>query len=88
MSKSGKKEAGKARKPGEKAPTTRAYVIIGARGGETGQTRTVVRGKPLPPLPKSGRSYALRAKSGRYILESPAKSTISGSTWSKAFKST
>jgi hypothetical protein len=45
-----------------------------------------VRGKPLPPMPKSGQSYTLRSKSGRYIIESPAKSANSVSTWSKAFK--
>jgi hypothetical protein len=86
MSKSGKKDLGKTMKPGQKSPVSGEYEIIGPRGGDTGHERSVVRGKPLPPIPKSGRSYTLRAKSGRYIIESPAKSAISVSTWSKAFK--
>jgi hypothetical protein len=87
MSKSGKKDIGKAVRPGHhKAPASGEHEIIGSRGGDIGHERIVVRGKPLPPLPKSGRSYTLRAKSGRYIIESPAKSAYSVSTWSKAFK--
>ena len=86
MRKSEKKEAAKTMKPGRGAPASGEYEIVGPRGGNAGHERTVVRGKPLPPLPKSGQSYTLRAKSGRYIIESPAKSANSVSTWSKAFK--
>jgi hypothetical protein len=46
-------------KPGEKAPRSGQYAIIGPRSGETGKERTVVRGEPLPPTPKSGQSYKL-----------------------------
>ena len=86
MTKSGKKPAGKMMKPGHKAPASGEYEIIGPRGGSTGHERTVVRGQPLPPIPKSAVGYTLRAKSGRYIITSPAKSANSVTTWSKAFK--
>lgn len=51
-------------KPGEKAPRSGQYGIIGPRGGDTGAERTVTRGEPLPPPPKSGQ---------RYILNDPTK---------------
>jgi hypothetical protein len=86
MGKSGKKISGKTLKPGNKAPASGEYEVIGPRGGIMSQERTIMRGKPLPPMPKSGHSYTLRSKSGRYIIESPAKSANSVSTWSKAFK--
>lgn len=46
-------------KPGQKAPRSGQYEIIGPRGGSTGKERTAVRGKPLPPTPKVGQSYRL-----------------------------
>ena len=56
-------------KPGDKAPASGQYEIRGTRGGSTGQERTVVRGEPLPPTPKSGQSYKIadrtRNKAGR-----------------------
>ncbi len=45
--------------PGNKAPTSGQYGIIGPRGGATGIERTVVKGEPLPPTKKSGQSYVL-----------------------------
>ncbi|GKW26793.1 hypothetical protein PEC311524_43870 [Pectobacterium carotovorum subsp. carotovorum] len=41
--------------------TTRSgqYEVIGPRGGHTGVEVTSVKGKPLPPTPKSGQSYLL-----------------------------
>ena len=41
-------------KPGERAPVSGQYGIKGTR-----QERTVVRGEPLPPTPRSGQSYRL-----------------------------
>jgi hypothetical protein len=73
-------------KPGDKAPRSGEYEIIGPRGGGTGKERTVVRGHPLPPTPKAGQSYTLRAASGRFIIKSPAKSANTVSQWSGAFK--
>ena len=56
-------------KPGEKAPASGQYEIIGSRGGETGEERTVVRGEPLPPTPGPGQSYRIvdrsKNKSGK-----------------------
>ena len=56
-------------KPGEKAPASGQYEIVGPRGGGTGRERTVVKGEPLPPTPKSQQGYRIadrtRNKSGR-----------------------
>jgi len=46
-------------KPGEKAPRSGQYEILGPRGGHTGNERTVTRGEPLPPTPNRGSSYTL-----------------------------
>jgi hypothetical protein len=88
MSKSRKKTAARTLKPGQRAPASGEYEMIGPRGGDALQERAGVPRKPLPPMPKSGQSYVIRAKSGRYIIKSPAKSANSVSTWSKAFKNT
>lgn len=45
--------------PGNAAPNSGQYAIVGPRGGATNQERTAVRGKPMPPTPKSGQSYVL-----------------------------
>jgi hypothetical protein len=56
-------------KPGQTAERSGEYEIRGVRGGHTGEERTVVRGAPFPPTPKSGEKYALSRpahnKSGR-----------------------
>ena len=56
-------------RPGETAPASGQYEIIGPRGGHTGDERTVVRGEPLPPTPAPGQSYQIvdrtKNKSGR-----------------------
>ncbi len=46
-------------KPGETAPRSGQYEILGKRGGKTGNERTVTKGEPLPPTPKSGEKYIL-----------------------------
>ncbi len=46
-------------KPGQIAPRSGEYEIIGPRGGDTGRERTVVRGEPLPPTPKPRQTYVL-----------------------------
>lgn len=86
MSKSAKGHVGKASKPGQKAPTSGIYSTIGQRGGRTVEQIVVVKGKPLPPLPRSAKGYTLHAKSGRYIIQSPAQSANTVMTWSRAFK--
>lgn len=50
---------GKRYKPGEEAPRSGQYAIIGPRGGRVGAERTVVKGEPLPPPPRKGQAYEL-----------------------------
>jgi hypothetical protein len=56
-------------KPGETAPRSGQYEIVGPRGGGTGEERTVTRDEPLPPTPEKGQQYRLvdptRHKSGK-----------------------
>lgn len=60
---------GKQYRPGQKAPASGQYGIVGPRGGQTGKERTVVKGEPLPPTPQKGQNYRLvdptKNKSGR-----------------------
>lgn len=49
----------KSYKPGQSAPRSGQYGLVGPRGGQTGTERTVVRGEPLPPTPKPGMTYVL-----------------------------
>jgi hypothetical protein len=46
-------------KPGQTAPRSGQYGIVGPRGGDTGKERTVTRGEPMPPTPKLGQQYKL-----------------------------
>lgn len=46
-------------KPGETAPRSGQYGIVGPRGGDVGSERTVVRGETMPPTPKPGQTYRL-----------------------------
>ena len=46
-------------KPGQKAPRSGQYEIIGPRGGKTGVERTVTLGEPLPPPESKGQKYRL-----------------------------
>ncbi len=57
---------GKVLRPGEKAPASGLYPIVGPRGGDIGKDRTVVKGEPMPPTPKSGQGYGKpdRARNG------------------------
>ena len=56
-------------KPGQKAPRSGQYGIVGPRGGKTNNERTVTRGEPFPPTPKPGSKFILndptRHKSGK-----------------------
>lgn len=55
-------------KPGQKAPVSGQYVIVGPKGGKTGSEVTVSEGETLPPAPKPGQGFVLvdktRHKSG------------------------
>ena len=46
-------------KPGETAPKSGQYEIVGPSGGRTGIERTVTKGEPLPPTNKAGQGYLL-----------------------------
>ena len=46
-------------KPGEKAPRSGQYELVGPRGGKTGLERTVTRGEPLPPSESKGQKFRL-----------------------------
>ncbi len=46
-------------KPGQKAPTSGQYEILGPRGGHSGIERTVVKNEPFPPTQQSGQTYVL-----------------------------
>jgi len=56
-------------KPGNTAPASAQYEIVGPRGGSTHQERTVTKGEPLPPTPQAGQRYVIadrtKNKSGR-----------------------
>lgn len=46
-------------KPGQPAPISGEFGIVGPRGGQTGQERTALQGRTLPPTPKPGQSYVI-----------------------------
>lgn len=46
-------------KPGQRAPVSGEYEVLGPRGGDTGKERTAVQGKPLPPTAKPGQGYVI-----------------------------
>ena len=51
--------ATKTYRPGQKAPRSGQYEIIGPRGGRTGKERTIVRDEPMPPTLKKGQEYVI-----------------------------
>lgn len=51
--------AGGGMRPGEKAPASGQYGIVNRSGNKTGVERTVTKGEPLPPSPKSGQTYVI-----------------------------
>ena len=56
-------------KPGQKAPRSGQYNVVGPKGGKTNKEVTVVKGEPFPPSTKKGSTYILsdptKNKSGR-----------------------
>lgn len=60
---------GKDLKPGQKAPASGQYEVVGPRGGKQGKEVTSVKGEPLPPTNKTGQKYNLvdstKNKSGK-----------------------
>lgn len=43
--------------PGTPAPGSGQYEIVGPRGGHTGEERTAILGRRLPPTPQPGQKY-------------------------------
>jgi len=56
-------------KPGNKAPASGQYGIVGPHGGKTGKEVTVVKKEPMPPTPKPGQTFVMndptKNKSGK-----------------------
>ena len=56
-------------KPGQKAPASGQYGVVGPRGGKIDHEVTVVKGEPMPPPKKPGQTYVMndasKNKSGR-----------------------
>ena len=56
-------------KPGQIAPHSGQYPVVGPHGGYTGGEVTVVSGEPFPPTPKAGMGFGspdlTKHKSGR-----------------------
>jgi hypothetical protein len=46
-------------KPGQKAPKSGQYGVVGPRGGNLKREITSTAGKPLPPTEKPGQGYVL-----------------------------
>jgi len=46
-------------RPGQEAPFSGQYEMVGPRGGHIGIERTVVKGKPLPPTLSAGQVYKI-----------------------------
>ena len=49
-------------KPGQPAPHSGIYDLVGPRGGDTGKQVVAEKGEPLSPTPKSGMTYKLAQK--------------------------
>ena len=46
-------------KPGQKAPVSGQYGVVGPRGGKTGTEITAVKGETLQPTQKPGQGFDL-----------------------------
>ncbi len=46
-------------KPGQTAPRSGQYAVVGPRGGDLNREVTVTRGEPFPPTQKPGQRYDL-----------------------------
>jgi hypothetical protein len=44
-------------RPGQPAPESAIYNLVGRRGGITNHQIVSTEGKPLPPTPKTGQGY-------------------------------
>ncbi len=46
-------------KPGQPAPKSVIYDMVGPRGGPTGEQKVSTQHKPLPPTDKPGQGYVV-----------------------------
>ena len=46
-------------KPGQKAPVSGQYGVVGPKGGKTRTEVTVTKGETLPPTPMPGQGFVL-----------------------------
>ena len=46
-------------KPGQKAPVSGQYGLLGPRGAPRGREATIVKNEPAPPTPSSGMTWKL-----------------------------
>ena len=46
-------------KPGQKAPISGQYAVVGPKGGKIGTEVTVTKGETLPPTQKPGQVFVL-----------------------------
>ena len=46
-------------KPGQKAPASGQYGVVGPRGGKLNKEGPVVKGEPMPPTQKPGQTYVM-----------------------------
>jgi hypothetical protein len=78
----------KSYKPGERAPRSGVYEIVGPRGGRTGEERAVSRGHPLPPTKGSGQRYELVAplREGKSNAKTQASISKTDKRFSTALK--
>ena len=74
------KAKGSPLKPGQKAPDSGQYAIVGPKGGNAGGEVTVTKGKSLPPTPKPGQFFVLvdptRHKKGKSMPEKLADEIV------------
>jgi len=65
-------------KPGEKAPATGQYCVVGPRGGKVGREVTVVKGEPMPPTPRKDQAYQLNKGENYRIVKDTVKPSSLG----------
>ena len=67
-------------KPGEKCQASGQYIIVDPSGNKTGDERTVVKGEPFPPTPRSGEHYKLVDKT-KHTSDQSGTVRVTGETF-------
>ena len=68
-------------KPGQKAPASGQYGVVGPRGGKLKKEVTVVKGEPLPPTEKPGQTYIMNDPTNNNSGKSSKKSQKYKDRW-------